>query len=99
MNDVVFAELSIGFDRCEACEAFLAELQIDVVRAPPAALFGAGKAFEAYRRRGGHRSNVLPDFFIGAHAAHADLPLITRDPRRYRSSFPGLRLIAPDRGT
>jgi predicted nucleic acid-binding protein len=51
--------------------------------------------FQAYRRRGGTRSGVLPDFFIGAHAAVADLPLVTRDPRRYRSDFPGLLPICP----
>lgn len=96
VNEVVFAELSVGFENCQACEAFLAALRIDLLATPRAALFLAGKAFRAYRRRGGTRFSILPDFFIGAHAAHADLPLITRDPRRYRSSFPGLRLIAPE---
>lgn len=95
INDVVFAELSIGFDRQADCEAFLSGLQIDLVATPRAALFAAGRAFRAYRRQGGTRSGVLPDFFIGAHAAAAGLPLITRDPRRYRAYFPGLALIAP----
>lgn len=96
INDVVFAELSIGYDRIEDCEEFLDS--ISVRRAPmlDGALFLAGKAFRAYRLRGGLRTGVLPDFFIGAHAAVAGLPLITRDPRRYRSYFPTLRLITPD---
>jgi predicted nucleic acid-binding protein len=95
INDVVFAELSVGFDRLEDCEAVLDGVRITLLPTPRPALFLAGKVFQAYRRRGGTRSGVLPDFFIGAHAAVADLPLITRDPRRYRSDFPGLRPICP----
>ena len=57
--------------------------------------FLAGKAFLQYRRRGGVRSAPLPDFYIGAHAAIAGLPLLTRDARRYRTYFPTLELIAP----
>ena len=63
---------------------------------PRPALFLAGQAFKTYRRRGGHRTSVLPDFFIGAHAAVLGAPLITRDARRYRSYFPTVDLIAPD---
>lgn len=59
------------------------------------AAFLAGKAFFAYKRKGGQRSAPLADFFIGAHAAVAGLQLLTRDPRRYRTYFPTVRLIAP----
>jgi predicted nucleic acid-binding protein len=55
----------------------------------------AGKAFVQYRRQGGTKTNVLADFFIGAHAAVAGLPVLTRDVRRYASYFPTVRLIAP----
>jgi predicted nucleic acid-binding protein len=55
----------------------------------------AGKAFHRYRAAGGSRSAILPDFFIGAHAAVTGLPLLTRDKRRYRSYFPTLNLISP----
>ena len=67
-------------------------------RADPAraALFLAGKAFIQYRKAGGSRTGVLPDFFIGAHAAVAQVPLLTRDDRRYRTYFPSLTLISPD---
>lgn len=41
-------------------------------------------------------TNVLVDFFIGAHAAVLDCPILTRDTRRYHSYFPTVRLIAPD---
>jgi predicted nucleic acid-binding protein len=39
---------------------------------------------------------VLPDFFIGAHAQAARLPLLTRDTRRYQTYFPDVALIAPE---
>jgi predicted nucleic acid-binding protein len=58
-------------------------------------LFLAGKAFVQYRRSGGAKSNVLGDFFIGAHAAVAGLPVLTRDARRYRTYFPTVKLITP----
>jgi predicted nucleic acid-binding protein len=60
------------------------------------AAFLAGRCFLDYRRRGGSRAGVLPDFFIGAHAAVAGDRLLTRDGRRYRTYFPTLKLIAPD---
>ena len=63
---------------------------------PREALFSAGKAHRRYRSRGGTRTGVLPDFFIGAHAAVMGWPLLTRDARRYRTYFPALDLIAPD---
>ncbi len=63
---------------------------------PWASAFLAGKAFLAYRRNKGTRSTTLPDFFVGAHAAVADLDLLTRDVGRYRTYFPTVRLVAPN---
>jgi predicted nucleic acid-binding protein len=63
---------------------------------PYEAAFLAGKAYLAYRRRGGTRRSLLPDFFIGAHAAVSSYQLLTRDSSRYRAYFPKLPLIAPD---
>ena len=60
------------------------------------ALFLAGKAYLQYRSAGGMRTGVLADFFIGAHAAVEELPLLTRDVRRYRRYFPTVVLIAPE---
>ena len=55
----------------------------------------AGKAFAQYRRRGGVKTQVLPDFVIGANAAVLGCALLTRDAARYRSYFPTLQVIAP----
>lgn len=95
INDVVYAELSVRYERIEAVEAVLNEAGIAVAPMPRAALFLAGKVFASYRRAGGTRTGVLPDFFIGAHAAISELPLLTRDSGRYGRYFPSLSLISP----
>lgn len=95
INPVIYAELSLTFSTMEALDETLANLQIPVIEMPKPALFLAGKAFVQYRRQGGTKSNVLADFFIGAHAAVAGLPVLTRDVRRYASYFPTVQLIAP----
>jgi predicted nucleic acid-binding protein len=95
INDVIYAEVSVRFQAIDVLEAALSALDIHVVPIPRASLFLAGKAFDRYRVRGGTRTGVLPDFFIGAHAAIGQCALLTRDPSRYRSYFPTLRLIVP----
>lgn len=95
INDVVYAELSVRFAAIETLEDALDEVSISVAAMPRAALFLAGKVFQRYRAAGGTRTGVLPDFFIGAHAAVAGLPLLTRDARRYRNYFPSVDLLTP----
>jgi predicted nucleic acid-binding protein len=95
INDVVYAELSVRYSRIEDLDRALNRVGIVLTPTPRAALFIAGKAYQEYRRRGGTRSGVLPDFFLGAHAVVTHTALLTRDPRRYRRYFPGLILIAP----
>lgn len=96
INDVVYAELSVRYGRIEDLDRFLEAAGISMTTMPRAALFLAGKAFVQYRKAGGARAAVLPDFFIGAHAAVDQRPLLTRDVGRYRTYFPSLPLIAPD---
>jgi predicted nucleic acid-binding protein len=96
INDVIFAEFSVRYSTLLAVEDAVGRLELTLLPLPRSALFLAGKAFELYRRqRGATRTGVLADFFIGAHAACLDVPLLTRDPRRYRSYFPTVELIAP----
>ena len=95
INPVIYAELSLAFTSFEALDQAVKGLQLALEETPRSALFLAGKAFVRYRREGGAKTNVLADFFIGAHAAVSGYPLLTRDPRRYRTYFPGVTLIAP----
>lgn len=96
INPVIYAEVSIRYFRIEDLDAALPKALLDREPIPYQAAFLAGKAFFAYRRRGGTRNLPLPDFFIGAHAAVAGYSVLTRDAARYRSYFPRLSLIAPN---
>ncbi|MDE1974150.1 MAG: type II toxin-antitoxin system VapC family toxin [Hyphomicrobiales bacterium] len=98
INAVVYAEFSIGYSHIEEADRILAAVGLDVTEIPRTALFLAGKIFQRYRAQGGSRTGVLPDFFIGAHAAVTQVALLTRDPRPYRTYFSGITIIAPDAG-
>jgi predicted nucleic acid-binding protein len=95
INPVIYAEVSLGFTRIEDLDEALPVDYFVREPLPWDAAFLAGKAFHNYRRRQGTRQNPLPDFYIGAHAAVQGYSLLTRDPKRYRTYFPSLRLIAP----
>ena len=95
INPVIYAELSLTFSTVEALDDTLEKLGLTIMELPRPALFLAGKAFVRYRRAGGKKSNVLADFFIGAHAAVIGCPLLTRDTKRYQRYFPSVKLIAP----
>jgi predicted nucleic acid-binding protein len=92
-DPIVFAELAVNFDTQKELENRLSAFTF--LPLPLNAAFQAGKAFDKYRRAGGKRARPLPDFFIGAHAYVAHLPLLSRDPRRVRTFFPSVRLITP----
>ena len=95
VNPLVYAEVACRFDRIEDLEAALPADYFLRRALPWEAAFLAGRSFVRYRRKGGQRRSPLPDFYIGAHALIARFTLLTRDPRRYQSYFPTLRLIAP----
>jgi predicted nucleic acid-binding protein len=97
INPIVYAEVSTGFDRIEDLDDAVPADDFRREALPYEAAFVAGKAFLAYRRRGGQKRALLPDFYIGAHAAVRKYRLLTRDVARYRTYFPTVTLIAPDR--
>jgi predicted nucleic acid-binding protein len=95
INPLVYAEVSIGFERIEEIEDAMPPELFRRDPLPYESGFLAGKCFVEYRRRGGTRRSPLPDFYIGAHAAVAGFRLLTRDPKRFRTYFPRLEIIAP----
>lgn len=95
VNPIIYAEISVRFERIEELEDALPE-QIEREDLPWEAAFLAGKCFRDYRSRSRARRSPLPDFYIGAHALITGRALLTRDPRRYRSVLPSLSLICPD---
>jgi predicted nucleic acid-binding protein len=95
INPIIYAEMSLSFSTLEALDDVVATLALEVREIPRPALFLAAKAYAQYRRRGGSKLQVLPDFFIGAHAVVEGWPLLTRDPNRFRTYFPTLEVLAP----
>lgn len=95
INPLVYAEVSIGFDRVEDLDDALPASYMQREPLPWEAGFLAGKVFVKYRRSGGTRPSPLPDFYIGAHAAIREYTLLTRDARRFRTYFPRLQLMTP----
>lgn len=95
INPIIYAELSVAFNRIEDLDALLPADYYIRAALPWEAAFVAGKAFVRYKRRSGTRRSPLPDFYIGAHAAVSGMTLLTRDPGRYRTYFPKLRMISP----
>lgn len=95
INAIIYAEVSVAYDRIEDLEDALPRAYYRRAELPWEAGFVAGKAFRQYRRGGGERRSPLPDFYVGAHAAVAGFDLLTRDAHRYRKYFPTVRVIAP----
>ena len=93
INPIIFAEVSMKFARIEDTDAALADFAREPL--PYEAGFLTGKAFFAYRKRGGTKHSPMPDFYVGAHALVSSMTLLTRDAARYRTYFPALKIIAP----
>ena len=95
INPIVYAEISVRYTTIEQLDDDLAPEYFVRASLPWEAAFLAGKAFAQYKERTGAKRSPLPDFYIGAHAAVAGMTLLTRDPRRYRTYFPKLRIVSP----
>ena len=55
----------------------------------------AGSIFKQYRREGGPREHLIPDFLIGAHAQTQANRIAAIDRGYLRGYFPRLRLLKP----
>lgn len=97
VNPVIFAEISPRFTSAGQVEEALAALNIALEDIDMRCAYRAGVAFRDYRRKGGPRESILPDFLIGAHAATAGHAILTRDRRRFESYFPEVELIDPSK--
>lgn len=95
ISDIVYCEFSVAMPTQEATDAAVAQFALERVRGTKEALFLAGKAFQTYRRNGGPKTRMLPDFIVGAIAADAGAPLITVNAADFGSYFPGVTIISP----
>jgi predicted nucleic acid-binding protein len=96
ISDIVYSEVSVTLASPEDTDKAFASLAVERLRFSTSALFRAGKAFAEYRRRGGLKPRMLPDFLIGAQAETEGAPLMTVNSRDFSSFFPGVVLMQPD---
>jgi predicted nucleic acid-binding protein len=95
INPVVYAELVPNYDSFEELAHFVKLSNATMKPLSDKCAYEAGRAFIAYRQRGGAKTGVLADFFIGAQAITEDWSLLTRDAARYKTYFPKIKLISP----
>jgi predicted nucleic acid-binding protein len=95
INPIIYAELAPSHSSSALLDTKIATMQLAYENIPRAAAFLAGKAFLLYRKKGGTKTSVLGDFFIGAHAQILSCPVLTRDSGRYTTYFPTVPLITP----
>ena len=95
VNLIIDAELLVPGPNVDALDALLDAYDTLRSHLPWACASLTAAAFALYRRRGGARQKPIPDFFIGAHAAVANLSVLTRDPSPYKGYFPRLVVVAP----
>ncbi|PZM07634.1 type II toxin-antitoxin system VapC family toxin [Rhizobium tubonense] len=96
INPIIYAEFSVRYRAMDEVDRLLPESEFRRENLPWPAAFAAAAAFRLYRKGGGERERILPDFLIGAHAAIRGYALLTRDPKGYRSYFPSISLITPE---
>jgi predicted nucleic acid-binding protein len=96
INPIIYSELSCAFSKIEDLDDVVQVMGLKHLQIPKPGLFLAAKAFQAYRKKGGTKHNILGDFFVGAHAAVSRLPVLTRDVQRYKTYFPSVQLVSPN---
>jgi predicted nucleic acid-binding protein len=96
-NHVVLAETAPHYGSLSEFNTRLEEMTIEIEALTDHASFNAGMAFLEYRKRNKDRQSVLADFLIGGHAQALEAAILTRDPRVYRTYFPSVRIITPDK--
>lgn len=95
VNLIVYTELLVPGPSVDALDALLDVYETRRSPLPWACASLTAAAFALYRRKGGSKQKPIPDFYIGAHAAVANLSVLTRDPAPYKSYFPRLVIVAP----
>jgi predicted nucleic acid-binding protein len=95
INLIVYTELLVPGPDVDALGALLDVYETRRTPIPWECAALAAAAFRLYRSKGGPKQKPLPDFYIGAHAAVANLRVLTRDPSPYKNYFPRLVVVSP----
>ena len=94
-SDIVYAELAPAFSSRIALDAALAKLGVNFDPIREEAAWLAGTTFKAYRKAGGPRRQLIPDFLVAAHAKLQADKLAAIDRGYIRTYFPDLVLLEP----
>ncbi|NKW09641.1 type II toxin-antitoxin system VapC family toxin [Ochrobactrum tritici] len=95
INEVIYAELAVRYERIEDLDHFIEAAGLQMASLPREALFWQAKSLPNIEEQG-LANWCSARFFIGAHAAVQQIPLLTRDVGRYRTYFPTVALITPN---
>ena len=93
--DIVWAEVAPLFPNLDALRATMSELDVKFSPLDDAVCFVAGQLFTRYRKAGGPKGRMVPDFMIAAHAQERADGLVTADRGFTRDHFRRLRLFSP----
>lgn len=91
--DIVYAEIAPAFPSKSDLDDVLEKLGAHFEPITTEASWLAGKTFRAYRRAGGPREHLIPDFLVAAHAQIQADHLAAIDRGYYRKYFAALSLL------
>lgn len=94
VNLIIYTELLVPGPDVNALDELLDVYEALRSPLPWACAALTAKAYALYRR-GGTKARPMPDFYVGAHAAVANLSVLTRDPAPYKRYFPRLAVLSP----
>jgi predicted nucleic acid-binding protein len=94
---VVWAEVRAALETADSLGERLTAAGIDFDPFDRRCADLAGEMWQAYRRRGGKRTVIIPDFLVGAHAMIRAEQLLARDRGFLREYFRGLLVSDPSR--
>ncbi len=101
VNQVVVAEVAPQFSDLNTFVTWIESFDVGIDELNLDAAYAAGKAFMEYRRRRKvlqePDKSIIADFLIGGHAQMLGATILTRDPRFYRTYFPSVPLITPEK--